>query len=628
MPPRPEDDVGSLEKARERLYKPMDSMQGRPSLVSSDGRALPHEWEETPLKNIPEHRGIRRVRLAGMFFIAAFAFFIVALGAAGYFFYFGGNSVSVDKITIDVQGPTTIAGGDIVPLSLTITNRNPVSIENATIEITFPNGTKSADGKLSSYPRYTENLGPLASGATVTRSIKAIIFGGAGQALILPASFSFGTGGSKTVFVKKTSYALAISSTPLSVSVDTLSETVSGKLLTLSLTVRSNATISLNNVVLTSAFPFGFVTSGSSLPMSGSNFLIGTLQPGESKTIILTGTLIGQDNEQRVFHFTVGTSKTASDQTLAVSYMTQDATITIAAPFITTTLALNGDTIPNIVVNPGSSQNVTISYANTLSTSVTNAMISITLSGSAVDYDSIRTENGFYRSADRTIVFSRDTDPSLATLAPGASGIGSFSFSTLPSVALAPAPTVILATSVSGTRVGQSNVPEEVSASNVRTVKVATSAVLSSSTLHSSGLLKNTGPIPPRANVATTYTIQWNVRNTGSAIADGVVNATLPNYISYTGLTAGSGSFSYDSASHTVSWNVGDIAQGVSAQGTFQVSITPSTSQKGEAPALTNGISFSGYDRFAGVQISASTEPSTTETKGDPGYIAASAIVQ
>ena len=548
MPPRPEDDVGSLEKARERLYKPMDSMQGRPSLVSSDGRALPHEWEETPLKNIPEHRGIRRVRLAGMFFIAAFAFFIVALGAAGYFFYFGGNSVSVDKITIDVQGPTTIAGGDIVPLSLTITNRNPVSIENATIEITFPNGTKSADGKLSSYPRYTENLGPLASGATVTRSIKAIIFGGAGQALILPASFSFGTGGSKTVFVKKTSYALAISSTPLSVSVDTLSETVSGKLLTLSLTVRSNATISLNNVVLTSAFPFGFVTSGSSLPMSGSNFLIGTLQPGESKTIILTGTLIGQDNEQRVFHFTVGTSKTASDQTLAVSYMTQDATITIAAPFITTTLALNGDTIPNIVVNPGSSQNVTISYANTLSTSVTNAMISITLSGSAVDYDSIRTENGFYRSADRTIVFSRDTDPSLATLAPGASGIGSFSFSTLPSVALAPAPTVILATSVSGTRVGQSNVPEEVSASNVRTVKVATSAVLSSSTLHSSGLLKNTGPIPPRANVATTYTIQWNVRNTGSAIADGVVNATLPNYISYTGLTAGSGSFFFYNA--------------------------------------------------------------------------------
>lgn len=628
MPPRNEDDTGALEKARERLYKPIDFMPMRPTLASSGERTISHEWKESPLKNIPVHRGKRRVRLAGMFFVAAFVFFIIALGAAGYFFYFGGNSVSVDKITIDIQGPTTIAGGDTVPLSLTITNRNPVPIENATIEITFPNGTRSADGKLSAYPRYTENLGPLASGATVTRSIKAIIFGGAGQALSIPVSFSFGTGNSRAVFVKKSSYVLAVSSTPLSVSVETLSETVSGKPISFTLTVRSNAVVPLNNVVLTSSLPFGFVTNNSSLSMSGSNFLIGTIQPGGSKTITLTGTLTGQDNEQRVFHFTIGTSKTASDQTLAVAYMTQDATITIAAPFITTTLALNGDTSPNVVVTPGSNQSVTVSYVNTLPTSVTNTTVSVTLSGSAVDYDSIRTDSGFYRSVDHTIIFSKDADPSLATLAPGASGFGAFTFSTLPSGALAPSPTVILAVSVSGTRVGQTNVPEEVSASTVRTVKVATTVALSSSSLHSSGSFKNNGPVPPRANGATTYTIQWNVRNMGSAVAGAVVSATLPGFVSYTGLTAGSGSFSYDSAAHTVSWNVGDISQGGSAQGAFQVSIIPSTSQKGDAPILTNEASFSGYDRFAGVQISASAGPSTTETKGDPGYVAANAIVQ
>jgi len=628
MPPRPEDDIGSLEKARERLYHPDTTSHASPSLASPDKGVLPHVWEGSPpLENIP-HPGKRHVHFAGMFLIAAFIFFAVSLSSAGYLFYFGGNSVSVDKVTIDILGPTTIAGGDIVPLSISITNRNPVTIEDATIEISFPNGTLSADGSLGAYPRYVENLGQIESGATVTRSIKAIVFGGAGQALILPVSFSFGTGGSTADFERKASYALAISSTPLSVSVDTVSETVSGKPLTFTLTVRSNATIPISNVILAGAFPFGFSATDSSLPLAGSNFLLGTLEPGASKTITLIGNLTGQDGEQRVFHFTVGTAKSASDQTTSISYMTQDAPVTITAPFITTTLALDGDTRPDLVITPGSHHSVTVSYVNTLSTNVTNATIAIALSGSAIDYDSVRTTSGFYRSLDHTIVFSRDTDPSLATLAPGASGIGSFSFSTLPPEKIAPAPSVTFTVSVSGTRVGQTNVPEQVNASMSKSIKVATAIVFSASSLHSSGPFSNKGPIPPIADQATTYTVQWNVQNKGSTIAGGVASAVLPSYVSYTGLTVGTGSFSYDSESRTVSWNTGDLIQGANARGSFQVSLVPSTSQIGSAPALTGTVSFSGYDRFAGVQIQTSADPSTTETTQDPDYSPANATVQ
>ncbi|MDP2655892.1 MAG: hypothetical protein Q8P17_05305 [bacterium] len=626
MPPKQEDDTGSLEKARKRLYEPGSAMDIHRPLTGSSDRSIPHEWEKNSLDNMPP-QGKRHVRLAGIFFIASFVFFIVALGAAGYLFYFGGNSVSVDKITVEILGPTTIAGGDIVPLSLTITNRNPVSIENATVEINFPNGTISADGTLSAYPRYTENIGTLASGATVTRSIKAIVFGGAGQALVLPISVSFGTSGSNSVFIKKDTYALAVTSTPLSVSVDTLTETVSGKPITFTLTVRSNATVPLNNVILSSTFPFGFSVSDSSLPLNGSSFILGILQPGDARTVILTGMLSGQNNEQRVFHFTVGTSKSSSDQTLAVNYMTQDATITITAPFIATSLSINGDTRADIVVAPGSFHNVTVSYANTLPTSVTNAEIAIALSGSVIDYDSIQTTNGFYRSVDRTVVFNRDTDPSLSKLAPGASGIGSFTFSTLSSSSVT-TPSMTLTTSVSGTRVGESNVPEQISASTVKTVKIATAVALSSSSLHSSGPISNSGPIPPLAGQATTYTIQWSAHNGGSTVADGMVSATLPSYVSYTGITAGTGTFSYDSASRTVSWSIGNISQGTNNEGSFQVSFIPSTSQKGSAPFLTGTLSFSGYDRFAGVQINASADPSTTETIRDSGYTSEKATVQ
>lgn len=330
----------------------------------------------------------------------------------------------------------------------------------------------------------------------------------------------------------------------------------------------------------------------------------------------------------RVFRFTVGTAKTPHDQTLAVSYMTQDATVTIAAPFINTSIAVNGNRGDAIVVSSGSHQNVTVSYANTLPTSVTNATIAIAISGSAVDYGSINAQSGFYRSSDHTIIFSPDTDPSLSTLAPGASGVGAFTFSTLPTEALAPSPTILFSISVSGTRIGQSNVPEQVISSAVKTVKVSTAVALSAFSLRSIGSIGASGPIPPRANIATSYVIVWNVQNKGSAVAGGSVTAALPSYVSYTGATSGSGSFSYDSASRIVTWSTGELAQGAAAQGAFQVSLTPSTSQKGSAPVLAKEASFSGYDRFAGVSVSASADAVTTETTQNPGYVPADASVQ
>ncbi|MDD3531224.1 MAG: hypothetical protein PHV99_01375 [Candidatus Pacebacteria bacterium] len=629
-PPFPEDDTGALERARERLYEPDASLRARPPLARAGAPELPHEWEEkeSPLKVYLPSRGARHVRLAGIFFIAAFAFFLVSISVVGYLFYFGGNTVSVDKVTIAVQGPTTVSGGDIVPLSLTITNKNPVALENATIEIDFPSGTRSASDVLVAYPRYVENLGELASGASVTRSIKAVMFGGAGQSLALPVSLSYGTAGSNAVFVKKSSYTLAVSSTPLSITVDAVTETVSGQPLSFNLSVRSNATVALSNVVLTSVLPFGFSVISSSVPINNSSFLLGTIAPGATKHVTLTGRLTGQDKEQRVFHFTVGTANTATDQTPAVAYMTQDASVTITSPFINASLALNGDTSSNSVITSGRRQNVTVSYTNTLPTSITNATVAIGLSGSAIDYNSIQTSSGFYRSSDHTIVFSRDTDPALAALAPGASGIGTFTFSTLPPDALSAAPTVVLTTSVSGTRVGQTNVPEEVNSSSTKTIKVATSVAFTAVALHSAGLLTNSGPIPPKADQATTYSVVLSARNSGSAVAGGTATTILPSYVSYTGITSSASAFSYNEASRTVTWSSGDLAQGGSAQGTFQVSLTPSSSQKGDIPNLTGPISFSGYDRFAGVQITANVDPVTTDTKDDPGYTPSKALVQ
>jgi uncharacterized repeat protein (TIGR01451 family) len=629
MPPS-EDDTGSLEKARKRLYDIQGPAPVRPLRPSPPRQeSVPHAWQAPPSNTVPPHVGKRHLRLATIFLGGALGFFVIALGVAALFFYYGGNSVSVDKITFNMQGPTTIAAGDTVPLSLTITNKNPVALQNATIEVDFPSGTLAPNGSSTSPdPRYTEDIGTIASGGTATVSMSAIIFGEQGQALVMPITLTYGTSGSSTTFVKTSSYSLAVSSTPLSVSVSSASQAIAGQPLSFTLTVRSNATLPLQNVVVVNTLPFGFTETSASMPFTNSSFYLGTLTPGAVKTVTLTGTLTGQNGDQSVFHFGVGTAVSATDPTLALTYMTQAVPITITAPFISTTLALNGDSDQNLVITPGTNQSVVLNYINTLATSVTNASISVTLSGSSVDYNSIQTQSGFYDSATHSIIFSNNTDPSLAQMAPGASGVGAFTFSTLPSNANILGPTVTFTISVSGTSMGETNVPQTINASQTETVKVASVAALTASSLHSSGPFANSGPIPPVPGQPTTYTIEWNVVNSGNPLAGGTVSATLPSYVTYTGKTGGMDSFSYDDTSGTISWNVGDLAQGASATGSFQVSLTPSTSQISSVPALTSVANFSGYDRFAGVQVTASANPATTQTSGDPGYVTSDAAVQ
>ena len=612
----PEDDSSSLERVRKQLYAPeTHSPDPHAGLHTEDTRKLQHAWEHAPEPTNPHHP----MRFATKFFLISLVFFLVASGVATYLFLSGSRSVSTDNISIAIQGPTTIAGGDTVPLSLTITNKNPVAITNAVVTVDFPPGTRSADNVMTPYPRYSENLGTIPPGVSVYASVKAVIFGSGGDQVSLPVSVSYGTQSSNATFIKPASYALAISTAPISVSVSTLTETVSGKPLTFDVTVRSNATTPVDNVLLQAQFPFGFTVSSSNLTAVGNSFPLGTLNPGDTKDIKITGVLTGQQGDTRVFHFTVGTGDASTNQALGIAYMTQDATVNIAAPFLATTLTLNGSDASNNTVASGAPVQAQLSWTNTLTTAIQNADIEVALSGPAFDPASVRVDRGFYNSSTNTIVFNTQTDPSLSSLAPGAKGVGSFSFSTLGGAARNS--TITLTTSVAGTRIGQSSVPESVTSTVTNTLKVVTALALDSYGLHTSGPFTNKGPFPPTANTETTYTVIWNAKNSANAIGGASVSATLPPYVRFTGVVLPTdGSITYDSASRTVTWNAGDIAGGASLQAAFQIGFTPSVSQRGLSPILVNTPTITGVDRFAQVPVTGQGAAVTTQVNRDPSY--------
>jgi hypothetical protein len=622
MPPSGDQNESSLDRLNKRLYqdKPLPTV-APDALNLRERRDTPHAWQNTEMPRAPKKP---RPSFAKLFFIGAVLFFVIAGAIAAWLLLSGDRSVSTNNLDVSITGPTSIAAGDTVPLALTVVNRNPSALNSADLTMTFPDGTRSADDVTQAYPRYEEQFDSIPAGGTITRTVKAVLFGEQGQSITIPVEITYRISGSNAVFVKQESYTLTVTTAPLSVSVDAPSEAVSGQPFTIDAQVRSNATGPIPNAVLQAEYPFGFTVTNATPAAGGSgSFSLGTLQPGDTKDVKITGTLSGTDAQDRVFHFTAGTAD--SSGSLSLAYTSKDASVAIAAPFLATTLSLNGSS-DSLSVPAGQTVNATLSYTNTLAEAVTNASISVAFQGNALDSPSVRTNQGFFQSSNNTIVFDSTTIPALASIPPGGTGTFSFTFST--QSAGVKNPTLAAVVSIQGQRLDQANVPQSVNATVSNTIRVLSNLGISQQATHATGSIENRGPVPPTPGQQTTYTIIWNAANSSNDIAGATAAATLPSYVTFTGVSAPSGAFTYDSASRKVTWNIGDLSAGANKQASFQVSLTPSTSQVGTSPALVGPVMLSAYDRFAATQVSATSGSVTTDTPGDPGYQPGSGTVR
>lgn len=624
MPPESEE-KSPLGRLRDRLYAPKPAATF--PVAGVGGAAPPPQtgWAPppTPAPHAPKKPGIPRTLL---FLLIAGGFFLVALTAAGLLIFFGGRTVSTDNVLIAVQGSNTIASGDTITLLVRVTNQNPVPISATTLSVDFPDGTRTAEDVTAPYTHYSDTLGEIPAGGTAERTIRAVVFGSEGQHVTLPMRFEYRTPGSSNAFVKESTYDFTITTSPLSLSVGSLSQVSANQPFTLSIAVRSNATAPLNSVAVQAAYPPGFLARETTpAPVAGSLFPLGTLAPGEEKVVKITGTLSGEDKDARVFRFTAGTQGSASATTIAVPYTSANTTVTLEKPFLATTLSLDGDTSGNTVITQGASVEGMLSWVNTLTAPVQDAQVSVRFGGTAFDPDSIRAGSGFYRSSDTTLVFSKETIPTLARLAPGANGSGAFIFATKSGEAgkALRNPTVDLTISVAGRRVNERNVPENVNSTVTRTLKVATDLTLAASATHKDGSIANTGPVPPKADTETTYTITWTIANTVNSVGGTKVTATLPSYVRFTNsLNPSDSAISYNATTRVVTWNAGDVPAGGTKTVSFQVALLPSASQRGTSPVLVTSQEVAGVDRFTSTKVGGTTNELTTRNvDGSSGEI-------
>ncbi len=565
-------------------------------------------------------------------FIFSIIIFILALGAGAYLLFNGSNIVSANNIDISINGPVSIAGGEPVSFDVQVTNKNNIKLETVDLAIDFPVGTVDANDTTKELKSIRELISDIDPGSQGIKNIKAVLYGEENSKKEINVTVEYRVKGSSAVFQKQKTFDLLISSSPLNLSVSSFTEVNSGQEFEFTLTMNSNSKETIKNLLISASYPFGFsFTSSSIKPLTDNNvWKIGDIPPGGKKTLKIKGKLNGQDDELRVFRFNTGAQSVKNDKQIGTEYVSATQEISIKKPFISVGVSMDGEAeLQEYVGIFDTPIQVEITYFNNLDTAIINGEVHVKLSGSAFDKASVNPGQGLYVSSNNEIVWNPITTSDLKNIGAGESGRVSFSVTPRNTGSQSKPlsnPDINLSVSVQGKRNSENNVPESIASSANRKIKVSSNIALSGQIVRTTGVFENTGPVPPRAENTTTYTVVWTVDNTSNSVSGAEVRSSLPSYVKWLGkISPSEEDISYNSVDGQIVWRLGSLNNSSSKdsrrkQVSFQVSLTPSITQVNQIPTLINDATLNAQDDFTNQSLSSNLTALSTRFSTDPTF--------
>jgi hypothetical protein len=628
-----EDKLSKVEELKKRLFSRNYQMkvEHRDNFSPLPSQQVPEAWQGESEKPKLGEQIFMKTSFFKKFFLFSLVFFVLAAGYASYMFFAKSNTVSNKNIDIAVLGNTFTAGGEELSLVVEITNRNSLPLESVDLIVEYPKGSEG--GLLQDSERIREKLDRVPSGEVVSKNIKIVLFGEQGSIRPVRIAMEYRMEGSNATFVKEKLYEVTINSTPLNVSITGPSSASPNQNVTLEVKASLNATKSLPKVLIRVDYPTGFqFTSASPAPSFGSNIWnLGDLAPGAEKTISITGKMIDVfDGEEKAFRAWSGSQSSADKAVIDVVFNSVLHTLAIKKPLITADIFIEGDRAREHALDSKTNITAEIRWSNNLDTKINDFVIKAEISGNAVNRKTIKAQQGFYESSTDTIVWDKNSMNKFKEINPGDSGSVVFSLSPNSlfgaSNGMLSSPTINIDVTIEGKQPLVEYSLQSLSTKESTTIKIISDLGFSAKALHFSGPLTNKGPIPPKAEQETTYTVSWSLSNTANNISKAKIVASLPNWVSFGGAVSPTGEdISYNQATREVTWNIGSIPQGTGItnkfrEAFFQVKLKPSLSQVGSSPVIINDAVLTGHDDFANVDVKVKKGSLDTRLSSDPGF--------
>ena len=621
-----------IEDIKHRLYERENTASNRPreGVLHEISHNVKEEWNGDNKKD-DDNLNMKKppTSIFKKFFIAAILFFIAAIGFASYMFFNGTVSVSNDNIDITILGNAFTKGGEELPLQIEIVNRNKANLELANLVVEYPRGANDSQTDVVRLPH--DAIGTIAPGQSITRNIKVTLFGTEKSIRNVKISLEYHPEGSNAIFSKDKEYPITISSAPLSILVDAPSSVSSDQAFTFNITASLNTTLPEGNTILQMTYPNNFIFDSAIPSPSYGNSVWGlsSLTTTNSIPITIKGRLVGQDGDEQVFHAYAGSTDQTNKSVVSVVYNSFLNKILITKPFLEARILVNNQDKPNYTVSGNDTINAEVSWANNLSTKITDAQIIAHISGNVFDKSTVRVLNGFYDSANNQIIWDKNYISELGSIQPGSRGSVGFSLKSIPLVGSSNTvkePQIILDVSIKGKQPAEGFTYNEVNNFSKKTIKILSDLQIASSAVYLAGA------IPPKAESETKYVVTWTLSNSVNNVANASARSVLPIYVNWVDKIIGSNEkISFNQATREVVWDIGSVKSNTgfdsNREVSFEISLNPSLSQVGSVPQLMKDIYLSGTDLFTSTIIKSTRAPITTFLSNDSKFTSGDEIV-
>ncbi|MDP3763454.1 MAG: hypothetical protein Q8Q92_02230 [bacterium] len=636
-----EESKGRIDKLSDTLYSrtryknPLDKRTPVKEFESPD---VETNWQTPGLDEILKHERIVPPinPLMKKFFVFALIFFIATVLVAGFVLMGGSNFISSRNVDINVLGPTTTSAGEALELGVSISNTNNADLELANLSIQYPTGSLNPDNTAASLTYTKDNLGVIKAGTEAVQNVRMVLLGSSGEVKEIKFSVEYKVKGSNATFYKDKIYEITIGDAPITLAIENPAFVTSGDRFTTTVSVTSKSRDVLKSVVLKAEYPYGYsMLDATPQSLSDNNiWVLGDLSPGSKKTVSIRGELLGENNEERTFRFYVGVSDGSdTSPNLKIIIVSMLDTIAIERPSIDLNVTFNGENASVYIAPAARPINTAIRFQNNLPDKLFNPRLEVNFSGTSLDKSSVTVgDKGSYDAGRSKIVWNLTNSLGLPELLPGEGGQVTLNFSSLPNLFLTSGThDITLNFSLTGVPIGAVG-QSPITINETRIVRISSQVNFSSKILRSLGSFTNQGPIPPKVDKETSYTVVFSIVNTQGDLGEAKVTAKLGSGVTLLGTPIGTENTTYDSMSNVLTWDLGALPSGANLSSAarelaFQISLKPLIGQIGTTPVLVSNIVFSARDTLTGDTTTVNNSSLTTRLTNDPAFIQGDDIV-
>ncbi|MBI3638351.1 hypothetical protein HY227_01245 [Candidatus Wolfebacteria bacterium] len=522
---------------------------------------------------------------------------IIAVGSFYIYQYSKGRDVS---LTLDT--PSNILIGAPFDIEAVFTNESDKPVQDIQIAMFLPENAVSIEDKDKRV--LIQNLGDLDPGMDVKTKIPVILYGKTDsvERFKVSASYLPPAVGSATRFEKSQNLDVAVLGEGIKMDLKAPQKVLNNETFRVEINYQNAASSKFDDTKIEMTYPQGFYFKNAvPAPTKGNNiWQFDSLDRGAGGKIIIEGAITSPEKS----YFEIRGKVTSEDKLIGE----KSASVSITPSPLYLNVSINNE--KDYIAHTADALRYRIDYKNNSDSALNDVVIKAQLTGEMYDLATLRAK-GEFNSVDNIITWSAANTPALRLLSPGAEGKIEFTIRTRLNYPVYELTDKNFTLKIN-TEISSPTVPYYVETDRTATraeieTKVAGKISVKAFAMFNDpqSRIENMGPIPPRMNIPTNYTIHWVVAVNGTQVKNVEVKSILSPNVDFTYKTKSSSQASptYNSRTKEVKWFINRIpaAKGVlnePMEAIFQVEATPNISQIDQLINLIEETSVTATDAF------------------------------